>query len=408
MAALAVAGCGSETYTVTSTDDSGAGSLREAIALANSGDSIDFAVTGTITLTSGALVIGKELKIQGPGADGLTLRANLTSRVFVIRAGGNVAILGVTIKDASSSGVGGAIINIGILTLIDSVVSGSVAGQDGGGIYNSGKLTLVNTAVTGNEASGEAGGIGEGGGIWNSGDLTLTRSTINSNSSSWGGGIASVGTLTVTNSTISGNAAVPQGGGGIGTSGTATLAKTTVSGNFSTLGGGIQNFGRLTLTNSTVSGNTATRRGGGIENVETLALINTTVSDNAAGEPGGGIHNGSGVLTLTNSIIAHSDVSNACGGREATSLGHNLDSDGTCGLFGAGDLSDTDPMLSPLQDNGGPTFTQALMAGSPAIDGGDDSVVDAPFSLDSDQRGAPRLVGSHVDIGTYEWEAAAP
>ena len=411
MAALAVVGCGSDTatsmvavtLTVTSTEDSGPGTLREAIANAGPGDIIDLDVVGDITLTSGELAIGKELKIQGPGADELTLRANLTSRIFAITAGGSVAISGMTIANgANTAGDGGAIVNVGTLTLTDSIVSGSVAGLDGGGISNTGTLTLVNTTVIDNEATGE------GGGIWNTGDLTLTNSTIRSNGSSWGGGIASIGTMNMTYSTVSGNAAGGEGGGGIAVSGAATLRNSTVSGNFSGLGGSIQNFGRLTLTNSTISGNTAVRQGGGIQNMETLTLINTTVSDNTAGEPGGGIHNGSGALTLTNSIIAHGDAGVACGGREVTSLGHNLDTDGSCGLSVAGDLSNTDPILSPLQDNGGPTFTQALLAGSPAIDGGDDSVVAAPLLLDSDLRGVPRLLGTHVDIGTYEWQSAAP
>jgi len=403
--ALVAVGCGSDpvTFIVTSVEDSGPGTLREAIADASSGDIIELNVMGEIALNSGELVIRKELEIQGPGADKLTLKANLVSRVFAITAGGNVAISGVTIAQGSNTdGDGGAIINVGTLTLTDAVVMDSVAGLDGGGISNGGSLTLVNTLVTGNDASGE------GGGIWNTGDLTLTNSTIKNNSSTWGGGIASVGTLAVNYTTVSGNAAVAQGGGGIALSGAATLTNTTVSGNFSSLGGGILNFGWLTLTNSTVSGNTAIRQGGGIENVEILTLINTTISDNTAGEPGGGLHNGSGALILTNSIIAHSDTGDACGGREVTSLGHNLDSDGTCGLSGAGDISNTDPMLSPLQDNGGPTFTQALLAGSPAIDGGDDSVMDSPLVLNSDQRGVPRLLGAHVDIGTYEWKSEAP
>ena len=402
---LLAVGCGSDpvTFIVTSLDDSGPGTLREAISDAGPGDIIDLDVVGEITLSSGELVIGKKLQIQGPGADELAIKGNLVSRVFAIISGGDVAISGVTIALGSNTdGDGGAIVNIGTLTLIDAVVMDSVAGLNGGGISNNGKLTLVNTVVTGNDAGGE------GGGIWNAGDFTLTRSTVHNNSSTMGGGISSVGTLTVTYTTVRGNSAVPSGGGGIFTSGITTLTKTTVSGNLSPQGGGIQNFGRLTLTNSTVSGNTAIDQGGGIQNVESLTLINSTISDNTAGKPGGGIHNGSGALTLTNSIIAHSDAGDACGGQGVTSLGHNLDSDGTCGLSFAGDLSNTHPMLSPLQDNGGPTFTQALFTGSPAIDGGDDSVVDAPLVLDSDQRGVARLLGAHVDIGTYEWTSERP
>ena len=402
-AASALAACGSQTLTVTSTNDSGPGSLREALAEANTGDTIDFGVTGAINLTSGELVIGKELTIRGPGAEKLRLTANLSSRIFAITAGGNVAIRGLTIADASNTdGDGGAIVNVGSLTLTDSVVSGSVAGLDGGGISNTGELTLINTNVIDNEATVD------GGGIWNTGNLTVTNSSVRGNSAAWGGGIASVGTLTVTDSTVSGNAAVSQGGGGISISGDATLTNSTISGNIANLGGGIQNYGRMTLTNSTVSGNTAIVQGGGIENAETLILVNTTISGNGATQRGGGILNSSGALTLTNSIIANSSAGGDCAGNNVTSLGHNLDSDGSCGLAEGGDLSNIDPLLSPLQDNGGPTFTQALLPGSPAIDSGDGSVVKVPLRLDSDQRGAPRLQGSQVDIGPYEREAVRP
>ena len=134
-------------------------------------------------------------------------------------------------------------------------------------------------------------------------------------------------------------------------------------------GGGIHNSGELTLTNSTVSGNSAPN-GAGIASFGTAQLTNTIVANNPAGSD--------------------------CRGPSVTSLGHNLDSDGTCGLNAAGDLPNTDPLLGPLQDNSGPTFTHALLPGSPAIDASDDTSAPA-----TDQRGVPRSQGPQSDIGAY-------
>ena len=146
------------------------------------------------------------------------------------------------------------------------------------------------------------------------------------------------------------------------------------------------------------------------QNVSTLSLTNSTVSNNTAifSGPGSGIYNPNGAtLILTNTIIAKNHGGSECsgtGGWSVTSLGHNLDSDGTCGLDGTGDLSNTDPLLGPLQDNGGPTLTHALLPDSPAIDSGDDAVLGSPHNLTTDQRGFPRLLGAHLDIGAYEAE----
>ena len=216
---------------------------------------------------------------------------------------------------------------------------------------------------------------------------TLTNSTVSGNTSSGeGGGIANFAPLTITNSTISGNASGKKGGG-------------------------IENFSTMTITSTTVSGNTAiTGNGGGIHNFSngTLTITNGTVNGNAAATGNGGGIDNRGALTLANSIIANSVSGGDCSNiGTLTSLGHNLSRDGSCSFTATGDLENVDPKVGPLQDNGGPTFTHALLFGSPAIDSGDDSVVGRPLFLTTDQRGAgfPRLRGAHVDIGAYE---AAP
>ena len=194
--------------------------------------------------------------------------------------------------------------------------------------------------------------------------------------------------------------------------GTVAISDVTIrNGNFSGIGGGIFNSGTLALTNSTVSGN-AGSDGGGIYNIGTLTLTNSPVSgDSLPSAPsGGGIWNCNGCTAdFINTIIAGNNATVAgidCFGT-LTSQGHNLVQNvAGCTITGdlTGNITGPDPLLGSLQNNGGPTFTHALLAGSPANDSGDDSVVGSPLFLTTDQRGAgfPRLQGAHVDIGAYE------
>ena len=385
------------TITVINTNDSGPGSLRGALASAVDGDTIDFSITtpATITLTSGQLLVNKSVTITGPGADQLSLNGNHVSRVFQI-----VFQLGSS-KTVTISG----------LTITNGNVSGAFPDNSGAGIYNDrSTLTVNNCTLSGNSASNK------GGGIYNN------------------GGQLSSATLTINNSTISGNSAGLGGGGGIfndGTdvgSGTVTINNSTVSGN-STLasGGGIYNdsnrSGHVTVTinNSTLSGNLATVNGGGIYNdafapgSQTLTISNSTLSENSAPFGGGIANRFSGPLTIGDTILktgaSGANIENLSG--TVISLGYNLSSDAAGGdgstvpgglLNATGDIRNTDPMLGPLQDNGGPTFTHELLTGSPAIDMGDPSFTPPP---DYDQRGPgfPRVMNSRIDIGSFEVQA---
>ena len=239
------------TLTVTSTADSGPGSLRDTIAAASPGDTIDFSVAGTITLTTGMLTIGKNLTITGPGASSLTISGNNSSTVFSISAGTAVNISGLTVSN------------------------GNAGPDDGGGILNSGTLTLTNVTISNNSAKG-------GGGIVNGGTLTLTNVTISNNSAEDGGGIFNFDTLTLTNVTISGNSATGNGGGIF------------------------SNFGASTLTNVTISGNSAAGVGGGILNLvgADISLRNTIV----ANSPSGG-NCSSSITSLGHNL----DSANTCG-----------------------------------------------------------------------------------------------
>jgi hypothetical protein len=378
--------------TVMNLNDSGGGSLRDAIASTPAGGTVDFqaGLSGTITLAS-ELDIGKNLTIAGPGANVITVSGNHASRVFDFAATFTVAVSGLTIADGRAMAVadvsnGGGILNAGTLTLTGCVLSGNIASAvfgHGGGIYNTGTLTVASSTLSGNSANPTSlflqSAEGDGGGIYNTGMLTVVSSTLSGNSANGfnilggaagGGGIFNGGTLTVTNSTLSGNSASGFGRVGRGH------------------GGGLENLGgTLTLTNCTVSGNSAVgggfRFGGGIDNAGTgtLTIRNTLVAGNtAAGSP---------------------DVSGTL-----NSQGHNLIGNGTGGSgFAASDLVGTssnpiDAKLGPLQDNGGPTQTMALLPGSPAIDAGDNAFAPGPY----DQRGPgfARIVNGIIDIGAFE------
>lgn len=326
------------TYTVTNLADSGAGSLRQAITDANSNpgaDTIVFAATGVITLTSGELAIADSLTIQGPGAGRLAVDGNASSRVFLISGTGTgVTIRGLTIRN------------------------GAVVGANGGGINVSAgsTLALADSMVSGNRASGN------------------------------GAGIAAAGALTVSGTTVSGNVAGPFGGG--------------IAGNV------------VVITNSTISGNTATTRGGGVIFNTAATLTNVTVSGNAAGA-GGGLHV-LGAANLSNTIVANSTGGDCSISGGSLSADHSLIEDGGCGVSAGSNGNLTgDPALASLADNGcvfpgagGCVNTQALLAGSPAIDAGNQSVCSSAPVNGTDQRGFLRA--SPCDMGAYEYGASAP
>lgn len=362
------------TYTVTKSDDSNDGtcdtdcSLREAIIAANATPGSD-----SITLPSGTFV----LTISGTFEDlATTGDLDITDSLTLVGAG-----ITQTIID------GGAIDRvIDVLGSTTEVTLSAITIQNGsvhtygGGIANEGILTLGNCAVKDNLANG-GGGIVAGGGIGNAGTLTLNNSTISNNTA---------------------NNATANGGGGISNSGSGTLVLTdsTISGNTTNVfGGGIFNTGSADLVNTTITDNGA-GTGGGIWNAGTADLLNITITDNSA-STGGGITGFFGSVTLKNTIAANSTSGGNCSGTVA-SEGNNLDSGTTCGFTGPGDMSNTDPLLGPLQNNGGFTSTHALLAGSPAVDAGDD--VNCPAT---DQRGVTRPQGIACDIGAYEFAVYA-
>ncbi|MGH2522845.1 MAG: choice-of-anchor Q domain-containing protein, partial [Anaerolineales bacterium] len=300
----------------------------------------------------------------------------------------------------NSNGDGSGIYNAGTLTVQDSSVHHNMTSFSGPGIYNVGTLTLMDSSVYGNEAAGFLTGS-SGGGLFNSGAATVINSQLYSNTvGSDGGGIYNTGVLTLTDSAVYSNTALR--GGGVHNSGTLLLANSAVYSNTADEGGGLYAEGGLVITNTTISGNRQfVYGGGGLRTIlpgGIVTLNNVTLANNSGG--GLSIVNGSlypdRLPTARNSIIAHNVGGNCDSG--IISAGYNLESDTTCGLAATGDLSNTDPLLGPLADNGGApgALTHALLPGSPAIDAGS-SVCAA-----TDQRGVARPQGLRCDIGAFE------
>jgi hypothetical protein len=299
----------------------------------------------------------------------------------------------------------------------------------------------MNSTVSGNVAnhaesvfcSGFGGGIHNGGMQNHGGTVTITNSIVSNNSTGlpsgppfpcgYGGGILNQGAMTITNSTISGNTAGLHGGGICHFNGTLTISNSTVSENGATgihngdaqgVGGGIESEYTLTITNSTISGNYATHSGGGIAHGIFTRITNSTISGNTANQGGGIASSAAEACSPCQLEIANTILKGGAAGTNifmfnntgtATSLGYNLSSDDGGGVLTAtGDQINTDPMLGPLQNNGGPTFTHDLLTGSPGIDAGDPNFTPPPLY---DQRGPGygRVVNGRIDVGSLEVQA---
>jgi len=403
---------------------------------------------------------------SGQGGDGGALYNVGPAFLSACLISNNVSGQGGPAYIESSGGVGGdggGVFNASFLLLSNTVVcsnwTGAGAHADysgagyggngghGGGVYNSGDAFFFSSSVVANAVGATGGGNlstdgADGGGLWNSGTMTFFGSTIASNaagsgaveflSSLWagtggnGGGVYNAGSLTLTECTIAGNSA---GAGGAGTNQIIGFASYAGSGAPGGNGGGICNQAALSLVACTFSGNAAGTGGAGADG----GYLDPGGGSGGDGGAGGGIYAAANSTALLwNSLVALNSpgLGGAAGigstdGSPGTtsstpdlsgvfiSLGFNLvgQADVLSGMSNGvnNDLVGTaanpiNPLLSPLQANGGPTLTQALLPGSPAIDAGDDSLLGPPENLTTDQRGSPRLSGAHVDIGAFEYD----
>jgi hypothetical protein len=355
-----------EAATDTVTNCSGSvtdpGSLPDVIQNAGAGDTVMFSVScppSSPIVLADTVDIPVDLDIDGPGSSVVAVNGNGASTVFAVPSDVTATISGISIENGLSNG---------------------------------------------------------GSGIDNNGTLILTSSTLsNNNSSSGGGAILNDGTATVTDSTLSGNSAYHGGGGGIDNDGgSLTLLDSTISdndafyGGLSIGGGGLENDnGTVTVTDSTFSHNRADYNGGGgggiFNDDGTVTITASTLAHNIASDQGGGIVNEGGIVNVAGSIVANSKSGDCFG--TIGDAGYNLDDDGSCGFSATNNSqTDVDPYLGPLQDNGGPTETQAPALDSPVLNQIPVGTTGNSTTLcpGTDERGVARPQGSECDIGAVE------
>jgi len=416
------------TLTVTGNADSGAGTLREALARAADGDTIDVTgISGTIRLTSGELLVSRSVTILGPGAENLAIDGNGAGRVFQILPSNTVVIANLTITNGYAVSplhpyaVGGGILNThAALTVSNCIVSGN-RGYGGGGIGNSdlyyggrASLSVIDCTLSRNSA------VDEGGGIYSDGEggvavLEIIHSGLIENSAEIGGGIFSdgnfggLGAVRIADCSVVGNSASFHGAGngffsagGIYSGaayGTASLeiVRSTFASNSAANsdGGGIYSAAgasasaSLLVSDSGLSGNSAGGSGGAIFNLSVFGgtanvlVVNCTLTGNSATE--GGAYGGA-AGTLHNSIRF---------GNYHSALCEDCDSPGRL----VGDNWFGDPLFVDLAAN-----NLRLRSGSPCINAGNNAYVFGTTDLD----GNPRIAGGTVDIGAYEFQFLPP
>ena len=398
-----------DNFFVTNTHDSGAGSLREAIDCANIiiGANINFdpivfnpQTQKTITLANGQLVVNQFMNILGPGSNVLTIDGNHSGRVFDFEEQGGGTINGLTITGGDATHY-----------------SSDQSLNNGGGVLQrvSGSFLIQNCVITGNKAD-------YGGGLCLQ-TAEIDNCVVSDNAAtSAGGGIAAYSALstvplrrlTANNCTIRQNTAEGTGGGVFISLGSGAIHTSTISANSAGIGGGLYSTTFLTLNESTLSGNHATSWGGGVFHQQYMKVSYCTISDNIA-QTGGGIYNLSGNSDVSTTIIAGNSNGNVVNndGTITSEMGSNIigDPDGNGFLndpnhadpASTGDHTQTgvlNPLLAPLNDNGGPTQTMALLPNSPALD----AAFYKPFTSqdNTDQRRCRRPAGIRLDAGAYE------
>jgi hypothetical protein len=406
------------------------GSLRFAAVNAAGNDTIDLSSlqSCTISLTTGAVVLKqKNITLAGPGKDLLTIQQGFDVGAKIDR-----------IIDHEGTGT----LYINDLTIAFGHYESNSTFPHGGCIYSTGNAYLARTRVTSCTVAG-TGQRAFGAGVYTRGDLTLNRSTIDMNTAyghgagASGGGADVNGILTTNYSTISENSAeddLPAGqssAGGAYAVGGAYIESSTISNNFVRGSGGglvvgafLGPVGTTSISNSTISSNQALQYIGGVSSIFNTTVTNSTIAFNTAGVareglPGSGRYRAPGMsvvaelfsvsATLTNSLFSNNTYGITAHENDFTFVNEsamvtlvgtkNLIRASTSGLPGD-TLTGSCPLLGPLRNNGGPTWTHALLSTSVAIDAGSSTL----HVVDDDQRGFgfPRVSGFFPDIGAYE------
>ena len=390
---------------VTSNVDSGEGTLRAWLAdttcsTITFGDSYDIHLTSPLVIDT-----GRTVTIDGAGQS-VTITDDTYWRVFSVDPGANATLQNLTITQSTNE------------------PPAETQWMYGGLIRNSGTLAVNNSFLNGNPSLGLQPGQGmEGGGIYNAGILTVTRSTFTDNSATGGGAIYNDAyqittpvIATVTDSTFTGNTSLAAGqsqyfsglggGGAIANAfGQVAVTGSTFTNNTANYAGGaIASAGNMTVTNSTLSGNTAASYGGAIFAYEGT-LTNNTFVGNSAADGAISFYDVGMPLTLYNNLMVKGSMGTNCsiqigsGTPGGITAANNLANDDSCSTAGVTTVSDLSMQVGTLGDNGGSTQTIPLLAGSAAINAGDDTVCPA-----TDQRGVARPQGAHCDVGAYEYE----
>lgn len=363
--------------------------LREAVGNANDdadvtsgdcvagsgADTITFSVSGTIVLSAGALTLGDAVTIDGSTSDGISISGNDADRVLVVDAGVAATVRYVTITDGYGWQMAGAVLDNGDLTLDHVVVSQSSMATDAGDYWQGGAGVYVGSGAT----------------------LMLRDSTVSGNTARWSGGAI----YTYYDSTT-------------------TIVRSTIDGNVSNdVGGAIRSLGDVSILNSTITGNRATGwHGGAIFHTDgAMTITSSTISSNVGPDwaPSAifiGTFAGTAVpsLQLRNSIVTGNQWY-ACdhwtGTVTLTSGGYNIVQDDTCAPTST-DMIGANAELGTLADNGGPTQTIALLAGSAAIDAIPAGTNGCGTTITTDQRGWIRPAGTPCDVGSFEVGAWYP
>lgn len=404
------------------------------ISLTTAGANEDVALTGDLDIL-------ETLTISGTGA--LTIDGMNVDRVFDVRPGASLVATGLAVRNGTATSDGGGFRVQGSLSLIGVTVTAN----HGGGIANlGGSVTLSSTVVSNNTTFGisnqgsaaltmNAGqiannqGVGvtnststatltgvsvsgnTSGGLRNQGStqskLTVTSGVVISNSAASGSGIANEGvgaSTTISATRIGGNVATGSGGG-VFNNGIMAITNSTLDHNQARSGGGIEHFGgNMSLTNVTISGNNATDNGGGIYLLGSLTARYATLAFNGAGGSGGNIYHDQAQATYSSVLVSDATAGGNCGrnGGQISTTGNNLESTDTCSFTASTDQVNQNPLLGPLQGNGGPTWTHALAVGSPAIDAIPLGINFCGMAVASDQRGIARPQGTRCDVGAFE------